>query len=156
VARQNLLLNDARNIELISGAASERRGTLTFNRGLNGRVDDGSGAWGQVQVRAYTVDELAEMFGAPDVLLVDVEGFEQQVLRGAAKVLATRPDCAVEVHVGAGLEGFGGSAGGVCDMFADEDYQRWIVNDQQQAPIAHDPAHPMLRDRFHLIAIARR
>ena len=53
--------------------------------------------------------ECARVFdGAPDVLFVDVEGYELHVLRGARLTLEThRPDLFVEVHTDAGLERFG-------------------------------------------------
>jgi hypothetical protein len=61
-----------------------------------------------VAVRAVTVDELAAAFGPPQVLFVDVEGYELHVLRGARATLEShRPDLFVEVHMGVGLERFG-------------------------------------------------
>jgi hypothetical protein len=52
-----------------------------------------------------TVDELATRFGAPDVVIVDVEGFEGEVLAGAAYTIAAgRSTFLVEVHVGHGLD----------------------------------------------------
>ena len=44
--------------------------------GLNGQVDDGSRGWGRVEVPATTIDALSQAHGYPDVLFVDVEGFE--------------------------------------------------------------------------------
>ena len=52
-----------------------------------------------------TVDELASRYGAPDVVLVDVEGFEWHVLTGASRTIAERRTTfLVEVHVGHGLD----------------------------------------------------
>ena len=53
---------------------------------------------------AYSIDDMTARFGRPDMLYVDIEGYECRVFHGAAKTLATDPDCFVEMHVGCGLE----------------------------------------------------
>jgi FkbM family methyltransferase len=148
---QNRKLNGADNCRILHAAGAAKSGTLTFNRGTNGQVDDGSGEWGQITVDAYSVDDLADRFGAPDVLFIDVEGFECELLRGAQKTLAGRPDCFVEVHVNAGLEKFGGSVSEVLSLFP-AGYEFYAaVPDTPFAPFKEDSA--MLRDRFFLVAI---
>ena len=73
---------------------------------MNGHVAAADEA--SVAVRAVTIDELTAEHGAPDVLFVDVEGYELHVLRGAHRTLEScRPDLFVEVHMGEGLERFG-------------------------------------------------
>lgn len=49
------------------------------------------------EVRATTVDELTETYGAPDVLKMDIEFAEVLALRGASKTLAHRPAMHLEV-----------------------------------------------------------
>jgi FkbM family methyltransferase len=149
---QNRKLNGLDNCRVLHAAGAAQSGTLIFNRGTNGQVDDGSGEWGQIQVEAYSVDDLADRFGAPDVLFIDVEGFECEVLRGAQKTLARRPDCFVEVHVNAGLEKFGGSVSEVLSLFP-AGYEFFAaVPDRSFAPFEKDSA--MLLDRFFLVAVS--
>jgi FkbM family methyltransferase len=151
---QNRKLNGLDNCRVLHGAGAAESGTLIFNRGTNGQVDDGSGEWGQVKVEAYSVDDLANQFGAPDVLFIDVEGFECEVLRGAQKTLAGRPDCFVEVHVNAGLEKFGGSVSKVLSLFP-AGYEFFAaVPDKSFAPLQKDSA--MLLDRFFLVAVSNK
>ncbi len=46
-----------------------------------------------------TIDGLASRFGLPDVVLIDVEGYESHVLAGAANTLALgATDFLVEIH----------------------------------------------------------
>jgi hypothetical protein len=104
------------------------------------------------------VDGLAERFGTPDVLYLDVEGYEQHVLAGARRTLESqRPDCFVEVHVGAGLETFGGTVAGVLAHFRPEEYELFV---RGEAPT--DEFRPLTSDvlarqsRFFLVALARR
>jgi len=149
---QNRKLNGIDNCKILHAAGAAQSGTLVFNRGTNGQVDDGTGEWGQIEVQAYSVDDLAARFGAPDVLFIDVEGFECELLRGAEKTLANRPDCFVEVHVKAGLEKFGGSVAQVLSLFP-AGYQFFAAApDHPFAPLQRDSA--LLLDRFFLVAIA--
>ena len=148
---RNRTLNRIDNCRVLHAAGAAQSGTLTFNRGTNGQVDDGTGEWGQVRVKAYSIDDLAAEFGDPDVLFIDVEGFECELLRGARATLARRPDCFVEVHVNAGLEKFGGSVAAVLDSFpAGYDFFG-AVPDGPFAPFERDS--PLTHDRFFLLAI---
>lgn len=55
---------------------------------------------GSVTVRSVTLDGLAEIHGAPDIVKVDVEGHELEVLRGAGQILVSRPVVFVECFHG--------------------------------------------------------
>ena len=125
-------------------------GTLTFNRGSNGHVDDGTGAWGTMEVKAVSIDDLAAENGVPDVLFVDVEGFECEVLQGARQTLAHGPDCFVEAHVGVGLEKFGGSVERLLSLFP-TGYQ-FFVAPPEGAFVSLEESAAVMRDRFFLIA----
>jgi hypothetical protein len=131
---------------------------VTFNEGLNGQVDDGRGGWGKVELPARTIDDLAQDFGPPDILFIDVEGFECHALRGAKQTIGSRPDCFVEVHVGAGLETFGGSVDEVLSFFPHDSYDLFLaaqdVNDGQFEAFRPDSA--LLKDRFFLVATRRK
>jgi FkbM family methyltransferase len=106
-ARANIATNGVRNVSVVHAAGSDTPGTLRFTPLLNGYVSTGHAPG--VEVPAVTVDQLAVEYGLPDVLFMDVEGYEMHVLRGAAKTIHdARPDICVEVHSGGvGLEQFG-------------------------------------------------
>lgn len=98
VARLNAQMNPGLRLDVVHAAIDARPGTLWFSEGLNGTVLPGGHA-GKVEVPAVTVDELAMRHGHPDVILVDVEGFEGRALEGATAVLnAGTTDFFVEVH----------------------------------------------------------
>ncbi len=153
-ARRNRDTNSAKQVIIESAAISDVVGEITFNRGLNGQVDNGTGGWGTMRVPSLTVDALAERYGTPDVLFIDVEGFELHALRGAKRTLETHPDCFIEMHVGIGLEAFGGSVSAVVAALG-SNYDLYMSNDAAPAPVALDESHAMLRARFFLTAIAR-
>ena len=124
-------------------------------------MEPGSGSVGNLTVKAVTVDDLALEYGTPDILYIDVEGFECQVLRGASRTLSSRPDCIIEVHAGCGLERAGGSLEDLLRFFPEDDYSLWMMADEKPAddetarwPL--DRSHPMVRDLFQLGAISRR
>jgi FkbM family methyltransferase len=153
-ARRNRDANGSAQIVIEAAAVSDQLGELTFNRGLNGHVDDGSGQWGTMRVPALTVDLLSERHGAPDVLFIDVEGYELHALRGGKKTLEKFPDCFIEMHVGVGLEKNGGSVRAILDTLGDR-YEFFMSNESEQTPVAFDIEHPMVKERFFLTAIAK-
>jgi FkbM family methyltransferase len=151
VAAINKDNNQAEQLIIEHAAAAERVGTMTFGAGLNAQADDGSGNWGEVSVRTESVDSLAARHGVPDVLFIDVEGYEQRVLEGGSATLATHPDCIIEMHVGEGLEKFGGSVAAIVALLAD--YELWMWTDARTTPLPFDADHPLTRARFFLLAV---
>jgi FkbM family methyltransferase len=148
----NRELNGITNCQILHSAGSAVSGTLVFNRGTNGQVDDGTGDWGRLEVKAISIDDLAASHGLPDVLFIDVEGFECEVLRGAQKVLASRPDCFVEVHVGAGLEKYGGSVERLLSLFP-SGYQFFAAGPVKPfAPFQEGST--LTEERFFLVAFS--
>ncbi|MGD0296800.1 MAG: FkbM family methyltransferase [Bryobacteraceae bacterium] len=151
---RNRELNAIENCKILHAAGAAEPGTLIFNRGPNGQVDDGSGEWGQLEVKAVSVDQLASLHGFPDVLFIDVEGFECEVLKGARATLERNPDCFIEVHVGVGLEKFGGSVSTLMRFFP-PGYQFFAAPpDNSFVPLREDSA--LLGQRFFLVAVAPR
>jgi FkbM family methyltransferase len=152
-ALRNLRLNDAGNVTVVHSAVSDNLDPVEFNVRGNGQVDDGTGAWGKIAVPSVTVDELTRRYGAPDVLFVDVEGFESKVLRGGGETLARhRPDCFVEMHVGCGLEKFGGSVKSIADSLRGLGYDLWMGGPEGDAFVPYAGDSPLVATRFFLIA----
>ena len=155
MGRKNAALNPTLPLEIVEAAVAERSGTLLFNEGLNGQVDDGSGEWGRREVRAVTIDDLSRQYGVPAVLFLDVEGFECHVLRGARETLAGRPDCFVEVHTAVGLEKFGGSVSEVASFFPADTYDLYMASDLEPNPLRYQAGHRLTQTRFYLTAVAK-
>jgi FkbM family methyltransferase len=147
VALANRDLNDARNLEVLHAAGSDRPGIVSFAEGLNGRIDEHTSA-GNVEVPAVTVDHLAREYGPPQLVMIDVEGFEGRVLEGARGVLESGTSAfLVEVHEE--LPEFGGSAEAVLALF--ENCERWVAveDDDELEPLVGAPP----AGRFFLVAI---
>ena len=123
VARRNAAVNNARNVTVVHAAVGARNGVLSFREGLNGSVvrDATPGA---VEVRSLTVDELAERHGLPDVVLVDVEGYEAHVLAGATRTIeAGATDFFVELHSAEMLQAAGSTPDEVLGHFLDGPFE---------------------------------
>ena len=154
-AKANRDRNGAHHLKIVHAAVSDAPGTITFSEGLNGSVDDGAAGWGRIEVPAMTVDGLAAEHGPPDVLYIDVEGFECQVLKGATATLAQRPDAFVEMHVGHGLEKFGGSIDAVLSFFPASEYDHFMAEENAPyVPFRRDS--PIMKTRFFFVARHRK
>lgn len=154
--RRNIELNAFDNMFVIHAAASDEPGKLEFNRGFNGAAADVSRYGGVSQVEALTVNDLVNAFGQPQVVFVDVEGYECNVLAGAGSAFAHAPDWFVEVHVNAGLERAGGSVATVLAQFDRSLYDLYVHRENDASVIPIDDAEPgLFSDRFFLTAIGR-
>jgi FkbM family methyltransferase len=154
-AIRNCAVNQANNVKVIHAAVSDNLEPIEFNYRGNGQVDDGTGAWGKISVPSVSIDELARRYGPPDVLFVDVEGFESKVLLGAVDTLSRyRSDCFFEMHVGCGLEKFGGSVKSITGTLDELGYDLWMCSPELGAFVPFSEQSPIVAARFFLIAIA--
>jgi FkbM family methyltransferase len=151
VARANGLRNEAANLLVIHAAVGAESGLLHFDFDRVRRTRDGGGQL----VRAVTLDELSREHGPPDLVLVDVEGFECEVLKGSAVVLGARPDWIVEVHAKWGLEDLGGSVDDVFAHFPANAYEVWIQPGSATPATKWTRGSELPGERFFLIAVGR-
>jgi FkbM family methyltransferase len=166
LARRNGELNGCENLDCLHAAVARASGEIMF--GHNGTVDDGAGRWGHIPVPAWSIDDLAERYGMPDVVFIDIEGFEHQALLGATRTLTRRPDWFVEVH-SAELGTYApSSAQDVIDCFDPDIYDlragvdrlglvpgNGVVSRTTFRPLAECEAS-LLAQRFFLIATPKR
>ena len=152
VARKNVEVNALSQVCVVHAAGAEAPGVLQFSPRMNGHVAAADEA--SVDVRAITVDELTAEHGVPQVLFVDVEGYELHVLRGARRTLAEhRPDLFVEVHMGEGLERFGNAD----DLLAliPRDYEVLVSKTDAGPYVSLEEGREILRGHSRLVALAR-
>jgi FkbM family methyltransferase len=154
-ARTNRELNGLSRIEVVEAAVSRRQGRVTLSCELNGRMDDGSGIDGRMFVTAVTLDDLADRFGQPDVVFIDVEGAEGAALSGASRVLRGPTDFFVEVHAGCGLERLGGSVAETLSFFPRERFLTLARADEDTTFRPLDGQGPRTHARFFLLALQR-
>lgn len=100
--QRNLSLNDATNVTVVDAALSDVLGEAsmaTMPGGAGGNHLLRGGEHGDVSVRVTTGDEFYRTHGAPDVIKVDIEGFEPDFVRGAIGLIREhRPMLTLEVN----------------------------------------------------------
>jgi len=130
VARTNVELNNFSNIKIIHAVLTDQAGKdVLFQESLNGQVSTNS-CVGR-KIASTTIDELATTFGPPDVVVIDVEGYEAIVMKGGEKTLRSTADWMVEVHVGCGLEKFG-NVGEILHFFPNDRFELFIAAGESQ------------------------
>jgi FkbM family methyltransferase len=151
VAVRNVALNNASNVTLVHAAVADTPGSVDFAESLNGQVDQTT-RFGNVQVPAVTIDQLADRHGSPDVVFLDVEGYEGMALEGAGTTLGSgHTTFLVEVHT---------------DQLVECNVRELVGKFTDYVTLAADPSSsepdvfkPLLgrlpSDRFFLVAVPR-
>lgn len=151
IATKNVTLNGLSQVRVLHAAGADTPGVLQFSPRMNGHVAAAGEA--SVDVRALTVDELTAEHGAPQVLFVDVEGYELHVLRGAERTLREhRPDLFVEIHMGEGLERFGDAH----DLLAliPDGYEVLVSKTDEGPYLPLEAGREILRGHSRIVALA--
>jgi len=93
--RLNVEANDLRNVSVLPFAAGDADGRIRMSGGLNGRVGR---ADGDLEAQIRRIDSLGGP--TPDLIKVDVEGYELAVVRGALGLLqgSRIPSWWIEMH----------------------------------------------------------
>jgi len=154
--RRNCELNGIHNVRVVEAAASSTPGQLWFNRAMNGQVAASRHEAGAHLVNVVTIDGLSAELGPPDVLYIDVEGFECEVLEGARGTLESHaPDCFVEVHLQMGLERYGGSLEKVLSYFPNNRYNLYFSNGDDGVFRQVETNTVLPQKRFYVVALGR-
>jgi FkbM family methyltransferase len=154
VANLNAKANKIFHLSFLHSAISNVEGTVLFNKGLNGSVTDENGEWGKEEVPCVSIDYLINKYFKPDLIYLDVEGFEVVVLKGIKESDLKSTSWFIEVHGEALISQFGGTVSDVLSYFKPSDFDLYMALDGDKF-IPLDFSSPWLKDRFFLIAIPK-
>jgi len=147
IALENKLLNQAENLSIIRAAVAGENGILmSFSGGINGSISPSGES-----VSSISIDALASEYGSPDVVMLDLEGYEKKALEGAIDTLKSGADWYLEVHTGCGLEEFGGSSDEMAQLFQDFGYTLYCQTDEHYRN-GFRPMSTVPTGRFFMIA----
>ncbi len=154
VANLNRDSNSLSQLSFLHSAISNVEGTVLFNKGLNGSVTDANGEWGKEEVACVSIDYLIQKNFKPDLIYLDVEGFEVVVLKGIKEADLKSTSWFIEVHGEALIKQFGGSVTEVLSHFKPADFELFMARDGEKF-VPLDFSTSWLKDRFFLIAITK-
>lgn len=129
-------------------AVSDHEGTVMLREAersiRTGQLVTGSfhAGWGDTirerQIACVTVDSLAETYGTPTAVKVDVEGHELHVMQGATNVIQSYPTWFIEVHSRSFLDP-------ICELL--DGYAVEVIRHS-----AYPPDSAEWHDHFYLVA----
>ena len=122
-----------KNIQVVEACAGEVIGEVemlssgVFSDGYF-RMTSGRSSRELTKMKAVTIDRLAEQFGAPTHIKIDVEGYEAAVLRGAKRTIANfSPLLFLELH-NEMIRADGDDPASVLDDLAEMKYEELSIN----------------------------
>ena len=129
VLKRNIELNAVENIKVVPVAVGPLAGKITLLDETNGSVVSGRHLKRAVEVDVVTVDDFCAAEGfVPDLVKMDVEGFELKILEGAAGVLQRRPALHIEIHP-YHIREYGGTVDQLWDFIDTNAYELWCQAD---------------------------
>ena len=128
VGLRNKALNDISQLTIIHCAVGEHSGEISFDQNLNGSVFSSASQTNHDTVSAKTIDDLMADTFVPDLIILDIEGYEVRALHsGATAALDAGCDWMIELHQPEKLANFGGSVEDVLCHFETRDYMLYAA-----------------------------
>lgn len=155
MAKSNLEINHVDNVEVIHGLISKSSGKAHADFSFNSHAKQGVDALVAESIDALTIDELSQLKGWPDVVYLDVEGFEIEALKGASQTLSRWCHWFVELHGDEALSRYGARNADVLNFFGTQDFARYLcrVNDDSFRLVTEN--EPVPSERCYLIFAPR-
>lgn len=151
IIREQIRLNGLDQVVVVPEAVGAATGSVTVRDISNGAV---STAGTGVPVPLTTIDSLVERTGImPDLIKIDVEGYEIDVLRGAARTLERHPALQIEVHPHH-IRQFGHRVEALWELLDLAAYRIWFQARDSDTP-AEIEGPVTIRHRSHVYLVPR-
>jgi FkbM family methyltransferase len=126
IARSNLELNGVDNIDVVHGLVASKVGKARADTTFNSRARGAHDAIASDIVDALSIDDLSLLKGWPDLVYMDIEGFEIEALKGASRTLARWCHWFIELHGDETLARYGARNADIFNFFNFQDFARYL------------------------------
>ena len=128
ILKTNTKLNSLHNVVIRQVAVGDSIGKIALLRDSNqgGVLPRKTGSLPTVDVEVLPLDRVAQECGFPNLLKIDVEGFEDRALKGASQILQRCPKIVIEVHTDWVCR-YGSSVNEVIDLLNLKAYRVWVL-----------------------------
>jgi len=151
ILSRNIELNDIHNIKVIAEAVSSKDGYARISGGSNTAIVHK--LWNtSCRVRMTTLDTYCHL--KPTFLKIDAEGYEIEILKGAPRIMGTKPKLAIEVHMKQ-LQRLGQSVKDLLHFIDSDSYDIFVQPNGQTAPYLYENRPIQMDDQVHIYAIPK-
>jgi FkbM family methyltransferase len=155
IARTNLEINNVHNVEVLHSLISRSSGKAHADLSFNSHAKQGIDAIVSETIDALTIDDLARLKGWPDVVYLDVEGFEIEALKGASQTLTRWCHWFIELHGDDALSRYGARNSDVLKFFEMRDFALYICGVEGDTFRLVTENEPLPEERCFLIFAPR-
>jgi FkbM family methyltransferase len=134
--RKNVELNGLSNVTIVDAAVSDSTGELSFYESESNTGDHriaNEGSRNSIRVKAIAASEAIANYGAPELLIMDVQGAEGLILRSLRGALESARPAIVFEFWPDGLARSGSSAAEVEEMLHGLEYQVWRIDEYRSS-----------------------
>jgi FkbM family methyltransferase len=155
IAKSNVELNGVDNVEVVHALVSKAGGKAYADFSFNSRAKQGADAIVSEAIDALSIDELSDLKGWPDLVYLDIEGFEIEALKGAGRTLNRWCHWFVELHGDETLSRYGARNADVLKFFEVQDFARYVCQLTENRFRLVTENEPVPTDRCFLIFAPR-
>jgi FkbM family methyltransferase len=87
IGRLNVKAKSFTNVMTAHAVVGAAEGQTTFSQSYNGEIISTERQSGLLFIPSVTIDGAAQEYGTPNVIFIDIEGYEMEAIQGAAKTL---------------------------------------------------------------------
>lgn len=155
IAKSNVEINSADNVEVVHALIAKTSGKAHADFSFNSRAKQGVDALVSEAIDALSIDELSELKGWPDLVYLDIEGFEIEALKGARQTLSRWCHWFIELHGDETLSRYGARNADVLKFFEVQDFARYVCLQTETTFRLVTESEPVPAERCFLIFAPR-
>jgi FkbM family methyltransferase len=155
IAKSNIEINSADNVEVVHALISRTSGKAHADFSFNSRAKQGVDALVSETIDALSIDELSDLKGWPDLVYLDIEGFEIEALKGARQTLSRWCHWFIELHGDETLSRYGARNADVLKFFEVQDFARYVCLQTEATFRLVTESEPVPEERCFLIFAPR-